>query len=260
MTDRLYNNPSGFDMPKPTRFLLLDDLSDGDFVVQKKARELTSLVDADCAIYASAERLLSRVKRKNNGLLRKVELCIGIGKTGYDLAERIDTKAPIVLVTPYRETNSNGANYIKARSGKSLLQEIRENLPHPERRQIRNIGLVDDTVFSGGTVLAIVNAVRSIFSKSKITVFTLTYIPSLSNFLEIEEFSIVSGLTLRSDSRKSIGINSVDVKDLVLQSALPLADGRTIPFMEEENWMRAWFGKNYERAIEICLEIKKSVA
>ncbi len=70
---------------------------------------------------------------------------------------------------------------------------------------------------------------------------------------------IISGITLTTTSKGQKGLNTVDAKDFVSNDAIPLGDGNSIPFTQEKNWMRSWFGENYEEAVSICQQIKKSL-
>ncbi len=63
---------------------------------------------------------------------------------------------------------------------------------------------------------------------------------------------------MRGVPSEELGLNSVDVRDFIENDALRLEGGVSIPFSEEENWMRSWFGENYEQAMHICQALRRT--
>ncbi|MDP3994238.1 MAG: phosphoribosyltransferase [bacterium] len=251
-------------MTKPSRFVFLDDLSGHDPFLRTQTAKLANFVDSSqSVILANSEQLTQRLKDKylsglKEGIYPNLDLIVGVGSSGFELAEKLNLQVPIIKITPYRDKNSDGTDAILTRSGIPLITEIAESkhLLRVTKNQL-SIGVVDDTVFSGVTLSEIYAVLRQNFKSLRVLTLTLTSVPIfLQNNLKDSDIQIISALEIRTNAERKGGLNSVDMKDLVLDDALPLGDGCSIPFMFEENWMRAWFGRNYNQAMIVCREIR----
>lgn len=262
MVEGLPTNPSRYDMPKPSRFVLLDDLSGDDLFLIRRTSELTLLIDTpQPAVKIATAQLTNRLRRKymlgsERGIYPQLDLTIGVGSTGFTLAENLDLGAPLIKITPFRSKDPNGNNVIFTRSGLSLVQEITaaKNLIGDINKP--TVGIIDDTIFSGKTLSEIHTAIENNFSEFEIIMLALVSVPAFLPESLRNKVKIISGLQIKTNESRKSGLNSVDMKDIITDDGLHLADGSSIAFMNEENWMRSWFGPNYNQAIAICQEIR----
>lgn len=257
MTEETYN-PSGYDMPRPTRMVIVDDLIDTNTRTKGQVRDLGKYIDSDRAtIVTDADRLTRRLRSRydrevENGLMEPLDLMVGVGSAGQGIAYALGINSPIVTINPTRVVGEDGMPIIVSKTGVPLEEEFVTGLKRIKNPgDITSIGIVDDTVFFGGTAIAVRDTVRTFFPDAKYSVLALNYVAPFVKDV-ITDMKIVSGLKLTSDPNSLKGINTINADDFINREAIRLSDGTTIPFAEEENWMRAWFGENYEVALYIC--------
>lgn len=251
-------NPTGYNMPKPTRMLIVNNLEESNTLVNGKVRDLAKLVDSGrAAIVTDSERLIRRLKSRydrevEDGLLDPLDLAVGVGFLGGSIAYSLCINAPVIRVNPTRVVGEDGMPIIVSKTGVPLEEEVATGLKRIKNRgEIRSIGIVDDTVFFGGTAIAVRDTLRTFFPDARYSVLTLTHVAPFVRDA-ITDMKIVSGLKLTSDPNSQAGINTINADDFINREAIRLSNGATIPFSEEENWMKAWFGENYEVALYIC--------
>lgn len=258
MVERTFN-PSGYDMPQPTRVALLDDYSNGITEIHLKIHELARLLDTSRKpIVVDSNQLVHKLNIRleraiSTGQHPQPDLFIGIGRTGYTIATEIYHQNPVCLVTPYRSKNIDGTNEISTRSGIALQQEIEEGITALGVMP-RCIAIVDDTIFTGNTLAVVSKTLQDSLPYASQIALTLTYTPAF-----VDQFipPVIAGLTLRTNKDGTDGINSLDVRDFFEDDALPLGNETSISFSREDNWMRAWFGPNVEQAIQSIQAIKE---
>lgn len=263
MSTEIYN-PSGYEMPKPTRLLILDDMSRGDSASEARIRELSHLIDSSTLpLYVNQQTLADRLKQKYATLVARnqiqpLDLVIALGKAGEDVATLLELSTPVIRINPTRRVQEDGLPEIISKTGipfdKEIQQTMIERSLTPE--SFRSIGIVDDTIFFGGTMNTAATTIKEIFPTAILTAMTLTYASPFAR-KNLANIPVIAALRLRTAEQNTLGINSIDAKDFIYDDALPLQNGQSIPFMEEENWMRAWFGENYEAAYAICEELKQ---
>jgi len=180
-------NLSNYDMPKPTRFLILDDLSNGNPDTLQNLQELSTLVDSrNKAILVSTSHLEHKLGEKyhealNNGGFPNPSIAIGIGKSGMEIAKNINVNSLLIQVNATRSKKEDGTNFIGTKSGIPLEDEIHQvlaanNILPSEEEQ--TIVLVDDTIFGGSTLRSIIDVLQPAFPNARFVALTLTYIPS----------------------------------------------------------------------------------
>lgn len=253
----MLENPSGYQMPKPSRIILLDDLSDGNQETIEKLQDLSRLFDSKyLPILVTLQQLIDRLKIKyhrhiKHGLITPVDIAISIGKSGQNIFRKLKLDIPEFTVYPQRITDANGHTFVKSKNSIDLPTQLDEGFHELNLNPtILNVGLVDDTVFSGETIRTVTDLLLPYRPKT-LSVLTLTYIPCLSSRLG-NTTSILSALTLKSSPNNLDGLNSLDTRDFVDQTAIPLKNGESLSFSDETNWMKTWFGNNYQTAVEIC--------
>lgn len=262
MVEGLPANPSRYDMPKPSRLVLLDDLSGEDLFLRCRTSELALLIDApQTAIKLTVDQLTERLRKKytrglEKGIYPPIDLLIGVGSTGSSLADNLNLGLPVIKVTPFRSKDPQGHNVVTTRSELSLAQEIDVVRSMTSETSNPTIGIVDDTVFSGKTLSEIYSVIEGVFNQPDVITLALTSVPAFLPQALKDKAKIISGLQIKTIQSGRSGLNSIDMKDLVTDDGLHLADGSSIAFMNEENWMRSWFGPNYDQAIAICEEIR----
>ena len=249
-------------MPKPTRMLIVDDLRETNTMAKMYVRDLAKKVDSDrAAIMTDSERLTRRLRSRydravEDELLDPLDLMVGVGLAGDIIAYSLGIKAPVIRVNPTRVVAEDGMPIIVSKTGVPLEEEVARGLERVKNRvknqdKIRSIGIVDDTVFFGGTAIVVRDTLRTVFPDAQYSVLTLTHVAPFVKDV-ITDMRIISGLKLTSDPNSQRGINTLNADDFMNREAIRLQDGTSIPFTQEENWMKAWFGENYGVALYIC--------
>lgn len=259
-------NPSGYIMPKPTRIILLDDLSEKYPLTKPYLTELANLFDSKYQpIIATTNHLVHRLRRKYHQKARQllnepIDVFIGIGSAGYNIADKLNFGIPIIKVEPTRIVDSNGQVSIVSKTSESLQEQLAREINNTQINPIcTNIGLVDDTIFQGHTLASVIELILEYFVPKSIQALTLTHVPYLTQN-RLNTLPITSAITLKTSASNQTGLNSIDISDFFDPTALPLTDGLNFSFTEETSWMKTWFGPNCLPAIVLCEKIKHYLA
>lgn len=254
-------NPSMYEMPKATRLLVLDDLTASNPFLEDDFKELMTLFDTKNRPIVVSQKMLSlRLRKKYEREVEKnriepLDIAIAIGSSGKKVFDELRLTMPACIVSPKRVTLEDGSMRIVSKKGISISEDLRSalrSLNIIDSSRINNIGIIDDTVFSGITAKSIIDELQVLFPLSSKTILTLTHISQFSDQHMGENQNVISAVSLRTSKKMSDGLNSLDARDFVDTSAIPLSNGISISFKEEENWMRSWFGLNYEKARNLC--------
>jgi hypothetical protein len=238
--------------PTPKVLYVHDDLN--EYVLKRYGqaspaaqltRELFATVCRDPArvIRLSLESQIAALVASSYG---PFALAIGIGRAGERVAQQLHARAgwfpKISRVDLTREEDGLGGYNVVSTSGLLLPEQL------PPLDAIPSLAVVDDTVFSGLTMRAVLLALPS-EARARTRAFCLRGVAaSLSAITELCPIAI----GFAASGRLLDEVSFINASGLVMRIAIRHRDRPPQAFFERPVWMHAWFPGYADEVIELC--------
>jgi len=235
--------------PTPRRLYVHDDLTECAWSLsQARATAVPLVAELLDTIRREPHVALLTLAEQLDGLLRRgghppFRLAIGIGAAGEAVARAVDARAgwfpEIVRVEMRREEDGRGG-YVLA-------------TPAPIARQLADvpdgaIAVVDDTLFSGITLRAVLEALPR-DARRRARVFCLRAVAE--SIPAIEALCPVT-VGVAAPGRILHDVSFINASGLVRRGAIRRAGAPPLAFFERPEWMRAWFPTQVDAVTRLC--------
>ena len=237
--------------PVPRTLYIHDDLSDGLGALRAESRarrlgqSLFALLRRDSArivILTLAEQIDGLVAR---GPHASFAAAIGIGRAGTRVAEAVHARTgwfpSITRVDLWREEDAAGGYVLSG--------------PRPPDSQLvtltgaESIAVVDDTIFSGLTMLTVL---RALPRAPRVHAFCLRAVAdSLSAVAELAP--VTAGFA--ASGRILDDVSFINASGLVKRGAIRRTGRPSLAFYERPEWMTAWFPIDHQEISRLCREL-----
>jgi hypothetical protein len=246
--------------PTPKRFYVHDDLTD-----ETRARygagspaaalveELLALVrrDADRVVVLTlAEQLAALVAR---GPHAPFALAVGIGRAGERVARQVQARTgwfPVVRRVELTRVEDGHEGYALASPGGVPLAE-----QLAESQAAASLAIVDDTVFSGLTLRAVLEAL-SLATRARTHAFCLRAVAASLPPLRAL-CSVTAGV--EAPGRLLEDVSFINASGLVKRGAIRRAGLPPLAFFERPEWMQAWFPGHAGEVIDCCRRLNRLI-
>lgn len=242
--------------PTPARLFVHDDFT---FEVTERhgaastaarlARELLALVAVDTArvvILTEAAQLRAVVARGDHA---PFDVTIGVGRAGARVAERVHALTgwfpAIERVDVTREEDGQGAYHLDTFDRGPLPEQI------AHLRLRGRVAVVDDTIFSGMTMHAVLAALPP-EPRRRAHVFCLRCVAASLGAIEAI-CPVTSGIA--APGRLLEDVSFINASGLVLRGAIRRAGRPPLAFFERPEWIAAWFPGHDEVIIAACRQL-----
>jgi hypothetical protein len=238
--------------PTPRTLYVHDDLSD-ELRVHGEAsaawrlgRALFALVGREPArvvVLTLAEQLDALVARSGHA---PFEVAVAIGPAGARVAAQVHTRTgwfpEILRVDVWREEEGDG---YRLASPAPLAQQC-AGAGHAS-----SVAVVDDTVFSGLTMRAVLEALPPA-ARPRARAFCLRAVTeSLADVARLAP--VTAGFT--ASGRLLTDVSFINASGLVRRGAIRRAGAPPLAFFEREEWMAAWFPGYHAEVVAVCREL-----
>jgi hypothetical protein len=244
---------ASYAQPTPRRLYVHDDLTDevrrrlgpASSAVALVAR-LFSLLRADepRVVVLSLEEQLARVMA--HGPYPPFDLTLGLGRAGERVASQVHRRAGwfprIRRIDVTREEDGRGGYTVVGTSGASLSEQL------GTVTGCRSLAVVDDTVFSGITMRAVIGGLPPEL-RARARAFCLRGVAdSLAAVGTL--CPIVAGVS--APGRLLSDVSFINATGLVLRVAIRRRGHPPLAFFDRPDWIRSWF-PGYDRdVLELC--------
>jgi hypothetical protein len=229
--------------PTPRSLYVHDDLTDdvgrrwgADSEAARQVRALMTLVARDAArvrILTLAEQIGALAA---TGLHAPFDVAIGIGGAGERVARQVHARTgwfpAVERIELTREENDAGGYDLSTRGAGALETQLKR----ADGRA--SIAVVDDTVFSGLTMLAVLRALPA-GALARTRAFCLRAagesLAAVRALCPVAAGFVAPGRLLHD-------VSFINASGLVRRGAIRRAGGAALAFYERPEWMRAWFG------------------
>lgn len=239
--------------PTPRRFFIHDDLTD-----EVRARD-----GADSPAFRLTQELLTAVRRdaervrvltleeQIRGVLEQgshapFEQTIGIGRAGERLARQLHERAgwfpTLRRVDVTREEDGAGGHRLVSTGGEPLGRQV------AGLERCRSLAVVDDTIFSGLTMRAVLEAVPR-HTRSRAHAFCLRAVAE--SLPPIRALCPVT-VGFAAEGKIHEDVSFINASGLVLRVAIRRPGKPPLAFFERPAWMRAWFPGHADEIIALC--------
>ena len=176
------------------------------------------------------------------------DIAIAVGDSGERVANLINEKTNwfpnLTTFNIAREESSKGRYFIP----NTYLDPIKVFFID---KKISRIAIIDDTLYSGLTIQAIINCIPIKLQKN-IDIFLLQ---GLSITLEKLDKEYEFNIALKIDGIPEKEVTIIKASGLFMRGAIRISNSISLAFFEREEWMRIWFPKNWKEIIEICKKL-----
>lgn len=242
--------------PRPRRFYVHDDLTDdvrarygAGSEAAALAGELLALVrrDAGRVVVLTLDEQLEALTRR--GPFAPFALTIGIGRAGERVARQVHARTgwfPVVRrIELTREEDGHGGYALVSPGGVPLATQLAGTETAP------SLAVVDDTVFSGLTLRAVLEALAP-GVRERTHAFCLRCVaaslPPLQALCPVTPGFAAAGRLLDE-------VSFINASGLVRRGAIRRAGDTPLAFFERPDWMRAWFGDHADEVIACCARL-----
>jgi len=240
--------------PVPRTLYIHDDLSDELRAHGEHAQQLGAALferfhgDARIVVLTLDEQLDALVARGSHA---PFTAAVGIGRAGTRVAAQVHARTgwfPLIhAVDLWREEDETG-DYVLAGSAAlaSRLAEIAD---------VDSVAVVDDTIFSGLTMRALLEALPA-RSGRRVHVFCLRAVA--------DSLAGVAVLAPVSAGVAAVGriledVSFINASGLVYRGAIRRTGRASLAFFERPEWMEAWFPGYTEAIVKLCRELHEVV-
>ena len=175
------------------------------------------------------------------------DLAVGIGGAGVRVASQVHERTgwfPVVRrVDIWREETDDG-NYVLG--GEDALAANLGALP-----DVGGLAIVDDTIFSGFTVRAVLSALPSRL-RSRTRVFCLRGVAA-----SIEDVATLAPVTagVAAPGALLTDVSFINASGLVRRGSIRRAGRPPLAFFERPEWMAAWFPEDHAEVSALCRDL-----
>jgi hypothetical protein len=239
--------------PTPSRFYVHDDLTADVRAAHGTAsaafalaRDLLALVGRDrdrVTVLTLEEQLAALLARGDHP---PFALALGIGRAGERVARQIHDRAGwfprIQRVDVTREEDGRGGYVLVSPGGVPLAAQL------AGLDELRALAVVDDTVFSGLTMRAVLDAVPAP-TRARTRAFCLRCVAESLRAIETR-CPITPGFA--APGRLLDEVSFINASGLVRRGAIRRSGGPPLAFFERPEWMYAWFPGHADDVIDVC--------
>ena len=236
--------------PTPRRLYVHDDLTAAAWSLPSRGREAVPLVgalfDALCrephvAILSLAEQIAGVVA---HGGFPPFATAIGIGDAGERVARELHARTgwfPSIVRLDVRRAEDSRGDYVLM--GPAPLTRQLEDVPTGG-----TVAVVDDTVFSGMTMRAVLGALpRAV--RRRTHAFCLRAVaesvPAVAKLCPIT-------VGFAAPGRIEHDVSFINASGLVRRGAIRRVDAPPLAFFERPEWMTAWFPRHGDEIVALC--------
>ena len=244
------------DVPTPAVLYINDDLTDAVRQRFGAGSEPDRLVAEllERAVYDPERVVVLTVEEQVEGIVsdgprRPFEVAVAIGDAGHEAARRIHRRTGwfprIKKIDLTRiEDGRGGYDLAGAESLGAALADV-----------TGTVAIVDDTVFSGITATAVLDALPgSVLGQTE--VFCLKAVAATVERLR-ERCPVTVGFSAPGTILDEVSI--INATGLVYRVAIRPRHGPPMAFFERPEWMRAWFPTDHPYLIDICARLNAAV-
>ncbi len=244
--------------PTPRRFYIHDDLSaevrerhGAGSAASTLVGELLALVcrDPDRVTVLTVEEQIEMVLAR--GAHAPFALAIGIGRAGERVVRQLHARAgwfpAIRRVDVAREEDGRGGYTLVSPQGLPLATQLAgvEAVP--------SLALVDDTVFSGLTMRAVLDALPAAV-RARTHAFCLRCVAQTLASIETR-CPITPGFA--APGRLLAEVSFINASGLVRRGAIRRAGRPPLAFFERPEWIHAWFPGHGDAVIAVCRRLHR---
>jgi len=179
---------------------------------------------------------------------------VAVGRAGARVAARLHERAgwfPVVrTVDLTREEDGGGGYEVVHRSAGTLAADLRD------LAGVTSLAIVDDTVFSGVTVRAVLEALPD-DARPRAHVVCLRGVAETLDVLARER-PVRAGFA--APGRLLDEVSLINATGLVLRGSIRRRGRADLAFFERPQWMRAWFGEAADDVIGHCRALSAELA
>jgi len=238
--------------PTPTTLYVHDDLTVAvsdrfgpDSPAGRMARELMATIEK------TGHVVLLDLERQLAGLLAQrprvtFALAIGIGRAGERVARQVHARAgwfPVIRRVEVAREEDAGGGYVLSTLGAGSLGQQLESV-----RAAASIAVVDDTVFSGQTMRAVLDALPP-GALIRTHAFCLRAVEETLAGLAAR-CPIMAGFS--APGRLLDEVSFINASGLVTRGAIRRVGQSPLAFSDRPEWMRAWFGARADEITARC--------
>lgn len=244
--------------PTPERFYIHDDLT--AYVVQTQppmSPALSLTQELFHVLRRNAPRVI--ILHLEDQLRRLAEqvpptpfaVTIGIGRAGERVAQQVHARTgwfpSIRRVDVTREENDAGGYRLVSTTSEPFEAQL------PGLDTASSLAIVDDTVFSGFTMLTILQALAP-HVRARTHAFCLRGVAeSLPRIRDLCPLCI----GFAAAGRLFEEVSFINASGLVLRVGIRRAGRRPMAFFERRSWMEAWFPGHADDVIEVCRRLNR---
>jgi len=246
--------------PSPSTLYIHDDLTEEvahrhgpDSPAAHRARELLATLQK-----TGRHVIILDLERQLAGLLarspeRTFAIAVGIGRAGERVARELHARAgwfpAIHRVEVAREEDGRGGYELSTLGAGSLGQQLEP------ARSAASIAVVDDTVFSGLTMRAVLDALPA-GALARTHVFCLRAVDETLAGLAAR-CPITAGFA--APGRLLDEVSFINASGLVTRGAIRRVGQSPLAFADRPEWMRAWFGEQAEEVTARCRSLAETL-
>ena len=244
--------------PTPRRFYVHDDLTaevrdahGAGSPASALARDLLALVARE------PERVtVLTVEEQIAGLLARgphapFALALGIGSAGERVARQVHARSgwfPLIQrVDVAREEDGRGGYALVSRSGVPLAAQLAGLDPVP------SLAVVDDTVFSGLTMRAVLDALPAAV-RARAHAFCLRCVAESLRSIAAR-CPVTPGFA--APGRILEEVSFINASGLVRRGAIRRAGQPPMAFFERPEWIHAWFPRHADEVLAVCRRLNR---
>ena len=258
MADAVQTAAREMPTPTPRRFYVHDDLTaevrdthGATSPAFALVRELLALVGRDpervtvLTVEEQIERLLAR------GTHAPFALALGIGRAGERVARQLHARAgwfPLIRrVDVTREEDGRGGYALVSPSGVPLVAQLTGLDETP------SLAVVDDTVFSGLTMRAVLDALPDAV-RTRTHAFCLRCVAESLRSVAAR-CPVTPGFA--APGRILEDVSFINASGLVRRGAIRRAGRPPLAFFERPEWIHAWFPGRADAVIDVCRRLQR---
>jgi pyrimidine operon attenuation protein/uracil phosphoribosyltransferase len=173
------------------------------------------------------------------------EMAVGIGRAGVRVAEQVHARTswfPTVRRVDVWREEIDDETYVLG--GEAALRGLTDELT-----DVARLAVVDDTIFSGFTVRAVLAAVPA---RARTRVFCLRGVAD-----SIDKVSALAPVTagIAAPGEILTGVSFVNASGFVRRGAIRRSGRPPLAFFERPEWMAAWFPDDHAEITALCRDL-----
>lgn len=177
------------------------------------------------------------------------DVVLGLGESGYNTAKMLHAqtnKFSEIHLIPITRKEVNQSKYIISYEEKVSLNKIIS-------KNCSSIAIVDDTLYSGITLLAVLKKIRKKFHKN-VHILCLQAIEETIPRISAH-CSFTTGFLMPGKIEEEVSV--IKISGLFMKGAIKRVNAPPLAFFERPEWIANWFPNKPEKIIEICRNISE---